>query len=349
MSLTRRPAPLLLSVALSLAAGPLRGQTNDRMQRPPATVRILQTSAAGDDVQLIDPATNRVVEVIEGISIPHGATSHPDGSAYYISNEAERTLDVVPVKTLQVSKRIPLSGRPNNVAITPDGAKVYVAIRSTGSVDVIDTRTELLVKSIRTYGGVHNVYVTPDGRWAVAGMIADEALTVIDTRTDRPAWTLHMGGGVRPMAFEQNPDGSTRRIFVQISDFHGFYVVDFDRRTVVGKVALPELPLTHVDDDALQNSPAHGLLITPDGRTLWSTSKPNDYVYAFSLPDLQLLGGVPVGRHPDWLSVTPDGRWLYAANAGSNDVSVVDTQAMREVTRIPVGQVPKRNHTAVLP
>jgi YVTN family beta-propeller protein len=37
------------------------------------------------------------------------------------------------------------------------------------------------------------------------------------------------------------------------------------------------------------------------------------------------------------------------ANAGSNNVSVIDLRAMREVVRIPVGQVPKRNITAVLP
>jgi YVTN family beta-propeller protein len=37
------------------------------------------------------------------------------------------------------------------------------------------------------------------------------------------------------------------------------------------------------------------------------------------------------------------------ANAGSNYVSVVDLKAMKETTRIPVGQVPKRNITALLP
>jgi YVTN family beta-propeller protein len=180
-------------------------------------------------------------------------------------------------------------------------------------------------------------------------MIDARTMTVIDAKTDMPVWSLHMDGGVRPMAFEQNPDGSIKRIFVQISDFHGFYVVDFATRTVVDKIRLPELPLTKFEDDALQNSPAHGLLVTPDGRQLWSTSKPNDRVYAFSLPDLKLLGEVQVGRHPDWLTVTPDGRLMYVANAGSNDVTVVDTQAIKAVATIPVGQVPKRNYTAVLP
>ncbi|MSR36809.1 MAG: hypothetical protein EXR95_09265 [Gemmatimonadetes bacterium] len=336
---------LLAGAAHAMLLGAAAAQTHEQT----GTVRILQTSSAGDDIHVIDPATNRVVQVIRGIPLPHGATSHPDGSRYFISNEADRTLEVVSTKTLDVTKHIPLSARPNNVAITPDGSKVYVAIRFAPWVDVIDTRTETVAKSIQTFGGVHNVYVTPDGRWAVAGMIEAEALTVIDTRTDRPAWTLHMDGGVRPMAFEQNSDGSTRRIFVQISNFHGFYVVDFDRRQVVQKIAYPELPLTEVDDDGLQNSPAHGFAITPNGRTLWGTSKTHNRLFAYSLPDLKLLGDVPVGSHPDWLTLTPDGRLLYAANAGSNDVSVVDTETMKEIARIPVGQAPKRNYTAVLP
>jgi YVTN family beta-propeller protein len=314
------------------------------------TVRIIQTNAGGDNVHIIDPATHEVVDVIVGIPIPHGVTSHPDGNAYYFSNEVDHTLDVVSTTTLRVVAQIPLTGRPNNIAITPDGRKVYVAITGNDAfVDVIDAREQRRVTRIPTLGGVHNVFVTPDGRYVVAGMIGVRTLTVIDTETDQPLWSLHFDGGVRPMTFERNADGSTRRIFVQISDYHGFYVVDFEKRVVVAKVQIPELPITRVDNDALQGSPAHGLVVSPDGRQLWSTSKPNNHVYAWSLPDLEYLGGVPVGSHPDWLTMTPDGRYMYSANAGSNDVSVIDTKAMTEVVRIRVGQVPKRNHTAVIP
>ena len=69
----------------------------------------------------------------------------------------------------------------------------------------------------------------------------------------------------------------------------------------------------------------------------------------YSLPDLMLLGGVDVGRSPDWVTLTPDSKFAHVANAGSNNVSVVDLVALKEVTRIPVGQVPKRNITAMLP
>jgi YVTN family beta-propeller protein len=49
-----------------------------------------------------------------------------------------------------------------------------------------------------------------------------------------------------------------------------------------------------------------------------------------------------------WVTLTPDGKTAYVANPVTNDVSVVDVKTMKEVTRIPVGFVPKRNTTAML-
>ncbi|MFV1987461.1 MAG: beta-propeller fold lactonase family protein [Gemmatimonadota bacterium] len=347
----RRPTTLLAVsfIAISYIALPLAAQDH--------AVRIIQTNAAGDNVHLIDPSTNEVVGVIHGISRAHGVTSSPDGRTLYFSNEVDATLDVVPMSTLAVAKQIPLSNRPNNIAITPDGSKLYVAIVAEGLVDVIDTAEGRVVKSIRTLGGVHNVFITPDGKYIAAGMIGARTLTIIDTGTDEAVWSLHFGGrstggypdgGVRPLAFDTYPDGSTKRIFVQLSNFHGVVVVDFATRSIVDQIQMPTLPLTRQSNDALQGSPGHGLAVSPDGTQLWSTSKPNDHVYAWSLPDLEFLGGVGVGHHPDWLTMTPDGRFLYAANAGSNDVSVVDTRTFEEIARIDVGQTPKRNHTVVI-
>ena len=73
-------------------------------------VRIIQTNSAGDNVHIIDPATNTVVGVISDIEVSHGAGVAPDGSRIYVSDEAESTLDVVDAKTLKVIKRVPLSG-----------------------------------------------------------------------------------------------------------------------------------------------------------------------------------------------------------------------------------------------
>ena len=325
---------------LPLLAPPIAG--NDR-------VVIVQTNAAGDNVFLIDPTTNTIVGEIGGIEVNHGAAAAPDGSRLYFTNEANETLDVVDAKTLAVTKSIPLSGRPNNLAISRDGRRVYVAIVAPpGAVDVIDTPSLVLDQTIPTRGGVHNTFLTPDGRHVIAGSIQGKNLTVIDQESEEPLWTLYFENGVRPIGFDTNPDGSTRRMFVQISNFHGFFVVDFETRREVGRIQLPELPKEKQNWDTLQGSPSHGIGVTPDGKTLWVCSKVNHAVYAYSLPDLKLLGGVEVGHHPDWLTFTPDSKTVYVANAGSNSVSAVDIESRKEVARIPVGQVPKRNITAIL-
>jgi YVTN family beta-propeller protein len=315
-----------------------------------ATVRIVQTNAAGDSVMLIDPDTNKVVGEITGIEVNHGAAVAPDGSRFYITNEAETTLDVADAKTLKVTKHIPLTNHPNNLSVSKDGKRVYVAIvGGSGAVDVIDTTSLTRVKSIRTEGGIHNTYVTPDGKFVVAGSIIGKKINVIDQKTEEIVWTLPMEEGVRPMAFETNPDGSTKRIFVELSNFNGFVTVDFATRKVVDKIPMPEVAASEKTTVGLQGSPCHGLAVTPDGKTLTVLSKMNSRVYFVSLPDLKIVGETKVGHHPDWITLTPDGKRAYVANAGSNSVSVVDIATRKELTQIPVGQVPKRNITAVLP
>src|SRR5436190_15355058 len=208
-----------------------------------STVRIVQTNSAGDSVMLIDPATNAVVGEIKDIEVNHGAAVAPDGSRFYITNEAESTLDVADGKTLKVVKHIPLTNHPNNVSVSKDGKRVYVAIvGGPGAVDVIDTSSMTRAKSIRTEGGIHNVYVTPDGKFVVAGSIIGKKINVIDQAKEEIVWTLATEEGVRPMAFDVNPDGSTKRVFAQLSGFNGFVIVDFAKQQVVDKIKLPELP-----------------------------------------------------------------------------------------------------------
>jgi YVTN family beta-propeller protein len=312
-------------------------------------VRVLQTNSAGDNVHVIDPATNKVVGIIEGIEVNHGVGAAPDGSRIYISDEAESTLDAVDAKTLKVIKKVKLSGHPNNMAVGKDGKRVYVGIaQEPGGVDVIDTATLTRVKTIPTKGAIHNAYVTPDGKYVVAGSIAGKSVNVIDAATETPAWTLDEDLGVRPMAFAANPDGSTKWIFVQMSGLNGFAVVDFATHKEVQRIKNP--PLAAGKKEVPEGSdPSHGMAVTADQKTLVVCSRINNYLYSYSLPDLKLIGSAELtGMGAGWVTLTPDGKTAYVANPVTNDVSVVDVKTMKETTKIPVGYVPKRNATALL-
>ena len=311
--------------------------------------RIIQTNSAGDNVHIIDPATNTVVGVISGIEAGHGAGASPDGSRIFISDEAESTLDIIDAKTLAIVKKVPLSGHPNNMAVGKDGRRVYVGIiQEPGGVDVIDTATMQRVKTIPTQGTIHNAYVTPDGKYVVAGSIAGATINVIDAATEQPAWTVKMDLGIRPMTFNSNPDGSTKWIFAQLTGFNGFAVVDFATRKEIQRIKNPDLP-PGKQTVPEGSDPSHGMAVTADGKTLVVCSRLNNYLYSYSLPDLKLLGSAELGgKGAGWVTLTPDGKSAYVANPVTNDVSVVDVATMKEVTRIQVGFVPKRNTTALL-
>ena len=308
-----------------------------------AQVRVLQTNSTDTMVHVIDPATNKIVGEIPGIPVAHGVAAAPDGSRIYVSGEAETALKVIDAHTLALIKTIPLSARPNNISITPDGKKLYVGIiAAPGAVDVIDTVKLEKVKTIPVPGGIHNIYVTPDGKNVVAGSIAGRRLTVLDTSTDTEAWAWE-GEAIRPVTISTKADGSTDKLFIQVSNHHGFVVLDWDTRKEVARITQPDVPPAERYDSTYNQAPAHGIGVAPDGKTLWSTSRMNYHVYVYSLPDLKLVGGVRVGTDPDWITFTPDSKFAYVANAVSNTVSVINMDTLKEVTQIPVGKGPKRN------
>jgi YVTN family beta-propeller protein len=190
--------------------------------------------------------------------------------------------------------------------------------------------------------------VTPDGKYVVAGSIQGKTINVFDASTEEPAWTLQLDLGIRPMAFARNPDGSTRWIFAQLTDFNGFAVVDFATHKEVKRISNPDLPpgRSTVPEGA---DPSHGMAVTSDGKTLVVCSRLNNALYSYSLPDLKLSGTVFLGgKGAAWVTLTPDGKSAYVYNAVTNDVSVIDVPSMKEVTRIAVGYVPKRNTTGAI-
>jgi YVTN family beta-propeller protein len=327
----RTTACLLLFVTLPILAG---------------SVRIYQTNSAGDDLDVIDPSTNQVVMKIKDLESAHGVAFSPDGARAYITCEADSTVWVVQTTDGHLVNKVPLSGHPNNIAVSNDGRRVFAAIvTAPGAVDVIDAKTLDNVKTIPVKGSAHNVYVTPDGKFVVVGSVVGKSITVIDENALQPAWDMTFDEGVRPIAFERAVDGSTRRMFVQLSNLHGFAVVNFETHTETQRLTLPDEPRR---GNAHSSAPSHGIGVSPDGKMLWVDSSVASGVFAYSLPDLKLIGNVATGSTPDWLTFTPDSNMVYVANAGANYVSAVDTHSLKEVARIAVGEVPKRNGTVTV-
>ena len=79
-------------------------------------------------------------------------------------------------------------------------------------------------------------------------------------------------------------------------------------------------------------------------------SRLNSALYAYSLPDLKLIGSVTLGgKGAGWLTITPDDKTAYIANEHTNNVSVVDIKSMKEIALVGVGYAPARNANWMLP
>jgi len=378
--LIRRAVRLFAGIVLVSASAAAQGVPRlDSYQG--VAVRILQSNNAGNIHHIIDPTINQVVGVIRGCPHAHNLTVHPDGLYYYCANEQDKTVDVFDTKTLQLVQQIPLSERPNKIAVNKKHRKIYAGIvnrtakpagpgaqPSAGNtlvsvVDVIDIATHKVVKSVPVHHPVHNTYVTPDENFVVAGLRGEvepgePTIEVIDPKTDTVVWGMELTGyqqygrthhEVRPMAFEANPDGSTNRMFAQATGINAVWVIDWDRRRVMDMLWPPKLPLWKQNADGIQTGDMHGLEVLPDRSAVWASSRLDSRIYGWSLPDLKYIGAVEVGPSANWMTPTPDSRYMYVAISGVDYTLAVDLRKLAVVAKIKTGARPARISTAILP
>ena len=339
------------AIAQTYYADTVAGPMTDRPSR------ILQTNSAGTDVFVFDPDTMEQVGYIPNLPHNHGATVHADGTFYYFTNEHEQTVDVVNTRTFEVEHRIQLANGPHNLSASMRARKVYVAIIAEPLIQVIDMDSHEVIANIETGGGVHNTFVTPDGRYAVGGMIGASEIIAIDTETDEVLWEMSIPytqkpftGGVRPIAFTTNDDGSTRSLLVNVGGWHGFWEIDWDTQQVTNKISPPDDAWNRTDQtaDGIQSAPSHGVVVLPDQSQVWHSSRATSHIYGFSYPDYDYLGRVYIGN-PAWLTASNDSKHIWVGVASHNETAVVDVEAMEVVKRFPVGQAPKRIFTAIMP
>lgn len=300
----------------------------------------------GGDISIIDAATLKVSGTIAIGQSPDEIVAAPGGDMLYLSRIVRRDdgrptgngeLVAVDPAARAVAWRAPLRGSPNHIAVSPDGRRVYVTIVSGNWVDVVDVAKRAVVDSVEVGTGPHDIEVSHDGKTVYVGLIRGTDVTVFDAATKRIIRKIPFDQNVRPIAL--SPDES--RLFVQLSHTHAITVVDPRTGAIVKRLAMP-LPRGKTLPDSMPIDVNHGLRITRDGKFLLSNGSLFDLVAIWSLPDLRLVGTVPVGHDPNWIVLSPDGKRVFVSNRGSDDVSVIDLASRREVARVKVGRYPQR-------
>lgn len=298
------------------------------------------------DISVIDNASLKVVGTIPVGLSPDDIVTSPDGKVLYVSRivrgdngrpTGKGEVVAVDPTARTVLWRASFAGAPNHLAVSPDGKRVYVTIVSTSYVDIVDPVRHAVVDSVDVGIGPHDIVVSPDGKHVYVGLIRGDKVTIFDATTLHVIRQMTFGAGVRPIAVTRDES----RLFVQLSYLHGFVVVDPATGATIRQVKLP-MPPGRTLPDTMPITADHGIRITADGRYLIANGSMANLVAIYALPDLSLVGTVPVGTDPNWVTLSPDGAHVYISNRGSDDVSVIDFATKREIARIKVGKFPER-------
>jgi YVTN family beta-propeller protein len=299
--------------------------------------KLYVTNSAGNDVTVIDVATNKVLGQIEVGPHPHGIAVPSSEDVMYVTIEGSKPgrLVTIDAHTDKVVRSMDVGPAPNQLAVTPDGKFAYVPC-SDGYWDVVDLKEQKVLKRISTGGRPHNTLCSPDGKHMyLAPMGAPKKVTIADTTTHEPVGTIAFSDVVRPIALAKDE----KRLFVNVDGLIGLEVADIDKREMIQRI-----PAEVAAEHRKVASRSHGLAIRPDQREIWECDVEHKEVHVYDIigEKPKQIATIPIGSQVYWLTFRPDGKFCYVSARGGNQVAVVETETRKIVARVPVGKEPKR-------
>lgn len=300
-------------------------------------------NSLGGDISIIDIPGHRVVG-----SIPHSVVgnqpddiiSNRDGSLLFVSRINDNDVIAISTATEQVAWRVDVGGSPNHLSLSADERYLYAPLYDKGALAVVDTRTRTVVAHPDVGSGAHGSLLGPSGKYVYVGCMGSDQLTLVEAGGQHEvSRIIALPDGVRPFQIS----AGEKLAYLQLTKLHGFVVLDLDNGSIVKTVNLPILkPLptpTYQHSHYVMN---HGLGISPDQKLLVANATMSAFTAIYSLPELTLLGTVPVGEQPNWVVFSKDSRYAYVSNPGDNTISVISLADRSEAARIKVGDYPQR-------
>ena len=287
-----------------------------------------------DDVTVSSDGRVLYVNRVHGIEHPMSKRMGESGEIVAISTETEEIL-----------WRTPVGGWPHHMTLTADDRRLFVPLFDRLFIEVIDTEQHKVVSKFPAVMGSHGTRLSPDGTRLYVGSMMMDLMTVYDTVTYRPVKQIGFRDAVRPFTFTRNE----QTMYVQLSRLHGFQVVNLQTNEIIREIELPKLPADTALPQFYPHTYNHGMEMTPDEKYLFAAGSAGGYVCVYTLPDLQLVSTIPVGREPNWIVFDRVGRYAYVSNRASDDLSVISVDALKEVQRIAVGKYPQRMRAVVVP
>ncbi len=334
----RQRLPLLLLALLGFVPAAAAADAAKARQK------LYVTNSAGDDVTVIDVATNKPLGRIVVGPNPHGIAVPAAQNFILVTIEGRKPGELVWIDpaTDKITRRMNVGPAPNQLAVTPDGKTAHVPC-SDGYWDVVDVEQGKVVKRVFTGGRPHNTLCSPDGkRMYLAPMGAPKRVTIVDVATHKKLGEIPFTNVVRPIALSRDE----KRFFAEVDGLVGVEEADVQARKMIHRV-----PAELAPELRKVASRSHGLGIRPDQKELWECDVNHSEVHVYDITGAKpkQIATVPLAAPVYWLTFSPDGKTCYVAVRDGDAVAVVDTQTKKVVENVRVGKHPKRLLVVTVP
>jgi YVTN family beta-propeller protein len=304
--------------AYNVYADTVDGSLDPRVAGIRPLVYVPDSHAATVDV--IDPATMKVIEQLPVGAIPHHVTPSWDLKHLYVDDEGASQLTVIDPATAKVTGTISVP-YPYNLYFTPDGTKAIVVVERLARLDFRDPHTWQLIKSVAIpYRGIDHLDFSADGSYLVASTEWSGILVRIDTRTMEITGYLNVGG--LPIDVRLAPAGDV------------FYVANQGVRagvSIVDGAAMKEVGFIPTGRGA------HGLQVSRDTHFLYVSNRDAGSISVIDFQRRAVVATWKVGGTPDMFQLSPDGGQLWVSSRYTAAVLVVDTDSGRVLHTVSAG------------
>ncbi len=265
------------------------------------------TNSAGDDVTVVDVATNKVIGRIEVGPKPHGIAVPAAQDVILVTIEGGKVGELVWIDpaTDKVMKRMPIGPAPNQLAVTPDGKFAYIPV-SDGYYEVVDVPKAKIIERIFTGGRPHNTLCSANGeRMYLAPMGNPKKVSIVEVAKHKIIGEIPFTSVVRPVAVTRDE----KRFFAEVDGLVGIEMADVAMRKMTQRVAADLSP-----EQKKVGSRSHGLGIRPDEKEIWECDVEHKevHVYDITADRPKQIATIPMPGGVYWLTFSPDGRFGLA-------------------------------------
>jgi DNA-binding beta-propeller fold protein YncE len=291
-----------------------------------AVPRIYVPNSRRDSVDVIDPATFKIVGHFAVGKEPQHVTPSYDLKSLWVLSDAGNSLTRIDPLTGRKQETIRVTD-PYNMYYTPDGRYAIVVAERKRRLDFRDAQTMKIVKSLPVpCRGVDHMDFSADGRYLVASCEFSGEILKVDVAKQALLGTLKLRGHAMPQDVRLAPDGSV--FFVADMASNGVFVIDGDPFRVRGFIPT--------------GRGTHGLYFSRDSRWLYASNRGEGSVSVIDVRTRRVdrKWRFPRGGSPDMGGVSPDGKVLWLSGRYHSEVYAIDTRDGHLLARIKVGREP---------